>query len=137
MRKTVMAAFLLAIGCLAVGGQETKQEEIPEKDIATICAYFETNPLKVGKEIGTRWLRVKDKVSRVVVPEQKGAVKLILVNRTDSSPSVIECLFDPSQFDALKSLEKGAVVRLRGKLDRFNQSTIYLKNCELIAADKK
>jgi hypothetical protein len=49
---------------------------------------------------------------------------------------VIECAFDPKQNTALKSVQPGGVVRLRGKLDRYDQSTIYLKQCELVAAGK-
>ncbi len=138
MRKTVVAALLLAVGHFAASGQEKQKNETAEVDVASLCAFFESNPLKAQKEIGSRWVRLKDRVSNIVAPVKKGApVKLILINRFDSLPSVIECSFDPKHADALKSVEKGGVVRLRGKLDRFTLSAIYLKHCELVVTKKK
>jgi hypothetical protein len=137
MRKTVVAVLLLAAGSLAPGAQEARQDEMPETDAAGLCAFIEANPLKAAKEIGGRWVRLKEKANKVVAPEKKGDPgKLVLVNRFDSSPSVIECSFDPKQAEALRAVAKDAVVRLRGKLDRYNQSTIFLKQCELVVEKK-
>ena len=73
----------------------------------------------------------------MVLPEQPGKpAKLILINRFDSSPSVVECSFGPKQADALKSVKPDTVVRFRAKLDRYNQTTIYLKDCELVTGKK-